>query len=534
MFEVVLPDVLRSRAEDSAARPFFQIVGCPPVSYDQAYSRARSVGSGLVALDVEHGDRVLIMASQESIWLGTQLVGAVEVAINTAYRGRSLERALQNSQAKTIFIDENLLSRLSEMRDSLTYLETVVVFNPADVSGVAWPRLPGLRLLGFEDTLGHPDELPARAIGPQDTASVVYTSGTTGPAKGVVMPRGQISLFARAGVEGARMTQDDVHYCFIPLFHVAGKYMAIYGSMSTSGFVIIDTKFSAEKWLSRAREYGATLSHVHGPLVEMIYKQPENPQDADNPVTRMITSPFPAKIAPDFERRFGLRGIETWGMTEVTVPVLQPYDEKLHVGRCGRVRDEHFEVSVLDPDTDVELAPGQIGALVVRPRAAWTIMQGYLRMPEVTLRAWRNLWFHSGDLGYIDDYGYVYLVERGKERIRRRAENIPSYDIEAAALEHRNVLECAAVGVASEFEGDDDVKLYVILVPGGRCPPEDLISHLVGRLPHFMVPRYIALVDDMPRTPTGKVQKSLLRDSDASARAWDREATGRSLRDFAA
>jgi crotonobetaine/carnitine-CoA ligase len=376
--------------------------------------------------------------------------------------------------------------------------------------------------------------VPDRPVHARELASVVYTSGTTGPAKGVMMPHGQISLFARLGIEGANMTEDDAHYCFIPLYHVAGKFMAMYASLITGGRVIVDTAFSADQWLPRVRQYGATMSHVHGPLVEMIYNQPVTPEDADNQVTRIVASPFPAKIAHDFERRFRLRGIETWGMTEVTVPVWQPHDQPLQTSCCGFVREEYFDLRIVDPDTDEEVDRGATGELVLRPRQPWTIMQGYLRNPEATANAWRNLWFHTGDLGRMDDDGRVYFVDRAKERIRRRAENVSSYDIEAAALNHPDVRECAAVGVPSEFEGDDDILLYVVPQAGASRDPEGLIGHLATELPHFMVPRYLTYVDDLPRTPTGKTQKALLRDVGKGAETWDRKAAGVSLRDLAA
>lgn len=532
LFDLVLPEVLARRAAESADRTFLQIVDGESVTYRDTYGRACAVGNGVVALGVERGESVVIMADNAvdplCTWLGLHLAAAVEVAVNTGYRGQPLVHALQNCQARTMFVDAALVPRIAEVRDSLTFLERVVVFGALDDP----PSLPGIEVRAFDDVLAAATPVPDRAVSPADLASVVYTSGTTGPAKGVMMPHGQISLFARLGVEGAAMTEDDAHYCFIPLFHVAGKFMAIYGSMMAGGRVVIDTHFSADRWLSRVREYGATISHVHGPLVEMIYQQPERPDDADNPCTRIIASPFPAKIALDFERRFALRGLETWGMTEVTVPVWQPMEEELRIGCCGRAREEHFEVRIVDPETDEERAAGEPGELVLRPRRPHTIMAGYLRMPERTLETWRNLWFHTGDHGYLDAEGYLYFVDRAKERIRRRAENISSYDIEAAALELDGVRECAAVGVDSEFEGDDDILLYV--VPEGAEPaPADLVTALAAALPHFMVPRYLAFVPELARTPTGKPQKASLRDAGLPADAWDRRAAGVSLRDLA-
>ena len=534
MLDSLLPDLLRDRAHHDGDREFFRRVGERPVTYSAAYSAACALANGLVSLGVAHGECVVIMAdnSTESIatWLGTSLAGAVEVAINTAYRGHSLEHALQNSQARVMFIEEALLPRVIEIRDSLTYLETVVIYRASDgpVSGT----VPGVRLLSYQEVLGASDHAPDRRVGPHDIASIVYTSGTTGPAKGVMLPHGQVRLFSRLGVEGARMTSADAFYCFIPLFHVAGKFIGIMGSMMAGGRVVLDTRFAVDEFLPRARANGCTIALLHGPLVEMLHQQPARPDDSDNPVTRIMASPFPAGIALEFQRRFGIRGIETWGMTEVTIPIWQPFDEPLRVGSCGRLREEHFELRIVDPDTDEEMPVGSTGEMVLRPRRAFTMMQGYLRMPEVTLAAWRNLWFHTGDLAYIASDGYVYFVDRVKERIRRRAENISSYEIEHAALSSPEVVECAAVGVPSQFAGDDDILLCVVPSPGPGFAPAALIADLAVRLPHFMVPRYIRVLDELPRTPTGKPQKVALRSEGVTPDTWDRQAAGVSLREL--
>jgi crotonobetaine/carnitine-CoA ligase len=346
------------------------------------------------------------------------------------------------------------------------------------------------------------------------------------------MPHGQIRLFSRLGVEGAQLTGDDSFYCFIPLFHVAGKFIGIMGAMMTGGRVVLDTRFSVEAFLPRVREYGCSVALMHGPLVEMLYQLPEAPDDADNPVSRIMASPFPARIALDFQRRFGIRGIETWGMTEVTIPIWQPFDEPLRIGSCGRVRGEHFDLRIVDPDTDEEVPVGHTGEMTLRPKRPWTMMQGYYQNDEATIGAWRNLWFHTGDLAYVAEDGYVYFVDRVKERIRRRAENVSSFEIEAAGLLHSLIAECAAVGVPSEFDGDDDVLLCVILVDGTSVEPEEILRFLAKQLPHFMVPRYIRFMDQLPRTPTGKPQKAALRADGVTPTTWDRKTAGVSLREI--
>jgi crotonobetaine/carnitine-CoA ligase len=219
-------------------------------------------------------------------------------------------------------------------------------------------------------------------------------------------------------------------------------------------------------------------------------------------------------------------------MTEINAVCWSPLEEPLRLGSCGRVADEWYDFRVVSPDTDDEVPCGAIGEFVVRPKLPFTIMQGYHGMPEKTVETWRNLWFHTGDSGYVDKDGYVYFVDRLGDRIRRRAENISSYEIEAAAAAHPDVLECAAIGVPSGFQGDDDIKLYVVQRPGIAESGEALIRFLASRLPHYMVPRYVEFLDALPRTPTNKVQKAKLRALETGDRNFDRKAAGLSLSDL--
>jgi crotonobetaine/carnitine-CoA ligase len=237
----------------------------------------------------------------------------------------------------------------------------------------------------------------------RDTASVLFTSGTTGPAKGVIMTHAQTYTIAQEIVDGLRITDRDVFYCFHPMFHMT-RFGSVYTALLAGCPVVLDRRFDPAAFLDRARRYGATATIGHGPMLEAIYRQPERPDDADNPLRTILTAPLPAKIAEDFERRFGVRAIDTWGMTEVTCVTMRPYHEPLRPGCCGRPRDDLLEVAIVDPETDEVLPAGQVGEITVRPREPWVVMQGYL-----------------------------YFAERSGDRIRRRAENVSAYDIESAA-----------------------------------------------------------------------------------------------------
>jgi crotonobetaine/carnitine-CoA ligase len=512
------------------------MVGEEAKTYAEIDKITRNIAAGLKRIGVSRGDAVVIMAgnSVETVcsWLALGLLGALEVCINTAYRGQTLEHALNTARARFLVISAEFVERIEESAAKLQFLKTIVVIGGSGPK----PALAHFDQVPFAKVCAEAkaDELELPDVQPSEIGSVIYTSGTTGPAKGVMMPHAQIYLLAQMTVEGLRIEQNDVFYCFHPMFHMAGKFMAVLGTMIAGGKIVLDRAFSPAQWLDRVREYRATVGLGHGPMLEMIYAEPPRPEDPDNPMRRILAAPFPKRIAQDFERRFGIRGIEVWGMTEVGVPCWHPYDEPLRLGSCGKNDQERFDVRIVDPVTDDDRAPGEIGEIVVRPKIPWILMQGYMGIPDQTVETWRNLWFHSGDSGYVDHEGYMYFVDRIKDRIRRRAENISSYDIESAAATHPAVLEVAAVGVPSDFENDDDIKLCVVSRRGNAVDPVDLLKHLALLLPHYMVPRYVEVLDALPRTPTNKVRKSELRARGVGDPVWDRKSHGISVRDLVA
>lgn len=531
-----LPQILRHQAETAPDRPFLHVIGEGSATRREAYKVALRIAGGLQALGVTPAKAVAVMSPTSmpavNAWLGINLAGAVEVNVNGAYRGQTLEHALNMIETETIFIEHRHLADLAAIQDRLPHLRRAIHFRLADAPEAPLPAFKRIELVPYGRVADHaPGSLPN--VARTDIASMIYTSGTTGPAKAVLMPHGQIHFLAQRTVEQLRAGPDDVFYCFHPLFHMAGKFMGILAMLMAGGSIVLDRSFDPETWVRRIREHGATVGLAHGPMLEMIFAQPERPDDADHTLKRMIMVPFPRAIAAQFEKRFGLRGIECWGMTEINAVCWSALDESLRPGSCGKVDADWYEFRVVDPDTDEELPTGEIGEFVVRPKMPWTIMQGYHGMPDKTVQTWRNFWFHTGDSGYVDPDGYVYFVDRLGDRIRRRAENISSYDIETAAMSHPAVLECAAVAVPSEYDGDDDVMLCVARKPGAELDAYALLTHLAPLLPHFMVPRYVAFLDALPRTPTNKLQKAKLRALPEGTAIWDRKAANVSLRDLA-
>jgi len=390
-----------------------------------------------------------------------------------------------------------------------------------------------MRAISYHDIIsGGPSPVPDSDVAVSDIGSVMFTSGTTGPSKGVAMPNGQLCLLALQVIQAMRLGPDDVFYCVHPLNHIAGKYMGVFTTFATGGRLVLDARFEAANWTRRIGETGATVSIAHGPMIEMIFARPPDPGDRAHALRRLMSSPMPKHLWSDFEARFDLRAIEMWGMTETACPVWMSLDGPHVKNSCGRVLTQWGDLRIVDPDTDEELPFGQVGEIVVRPRYPFTFMQGYLGQPDETVKAWRNLWFHTGDAATMDADGNLFFIDRLKDRIRRRSENISAYDIEVAALAHPAVREAAAIGVPSGFEGDDDIKLWLVLEDGVALDLPELVGFMARRLAPFMVPRYVETTEALPRTPTNKVKKRELVAAGNTARTWDRQEAGVRLRDF--
>lgn len=528
-------ELLQAQALRAPDRVYIETVNGVAQSYGEAWRNSMRMADVLKhAGGVQRGDSVVLMMRNGlysvNAWFGVNALGAVDVAINTGYRGVPFEHAINQSMAKCLVVDAEFLPVLIASETALLNLEIVLVVGPIPVQIASIGRLQYLNLQHeLERAKG---EIALPAVLPSDTASVIYTSGTSGPAKGVQMPHKQVVLLARQTAKNLHMDESDIYYSFHPLYHMAGKFMQVLACAVVGAKLVLDEAFDPRHWLDRVRSSGATLSGAHGPMLEMIYAQPPTDADRRHKLRAICSAPFPKHIAAEFERRFNTRGVEVWGMTEVGIPLWSSIAEPIKEGACGKVDGDWFDFRIVDPDTDEPLPNGQTGEFVVRPLHPWTLMQGYIGMPEKTLESWRNLWFHTGDSGYMDDEGNVYFVDRTSDRIRRRAENISSYDIEVAALKHPFVSEVAAVGTASEFSGDDDIRLCVVCKPASPIDPLDLLQHLASHLPHFMVPRYIEFLEALPRSATQKVQRAALRKRPHGPAMWDRKAHGIALRDL--
>jgi crotonobetaine/carnitine-CoA ligase len=506
----------------------------PPLTYGEADRRVNRLAHGLLRLGVARGDRVLLMLPNSVeyllVWLAVNRIGAVEVSVNNAYKGYFLEHLVNNSGGRLMVVARPFLETVAASEPRLRALETLVVDDRQGEGPL--PSFRRLRLLPLDALDGGREDPPGVPLSPRDLNAIMYTSGTTGPSKGVMMPNAHCHLFAECTANLTRLTGEDCYFVATPLSHGNAPMMQVYPALLVGARAVIWSGFSASQWVEQVRRVGATVTNLLGVMMDFIYRQPPRPEDTRHRLRVVLGQPAPAAIALDFKRRFALeRVLEYYGMTEIGVVTMMPYDDE-RPGSCGKAVSEWFDLRIVDPESDEELGPDQVGELLVRPRVPWCFSQGYWGMPERTLEAQRNLWFHTGDALRRDVDGYYYFVDRMRDVIRRRAVNISSFDVETVVNQHPAVAEAAAVAVPSEFVGgEDELKLCLVLRPGARFVPEAFLAWCEERLPYFAVPRYLELLPELPKTPSNKVQKYLLRERGVTADTWDRVKAGYRLQE---
>lgn len=491
------------------------------VTYGEWDSLGNRIANALLRCGLERGSRVAVMLPNRpefiGAWLGVAKAGLVEVPVNTAYKGDLLAYLLNQAQCEVLIIDAQWIARVFAVRDELQWLKTVVV-----VGGES-ETLPGVRTTTWSEFISDGvDDPPNVRVQPEDISAILYTSGTTGPSKGVVLTHAANFYLARNVAELMDYGPSDVVFNAFPLFHVNARYSGVLPAMYADGESVLHSRFSASGFWDICRAEGVTAFNYMGAMLMMLYKQPERPDDADNPVRRAYGAPAPVTIYADFERRFGVQLVEVYGSTEAGTVTMNTV-ESFRVGSCGRPVP-YYEVRIHD-EHDRPLPPGEVGEIVVRPREPHALFERYHNMPEETLTAFRNLWFHTGDRGKTDADGYFYFVDRMKDAIRRRGENISSWEVEKVVTSHESVEEAAAIGVPSELT-EEEVLIVVVPKPGHQIDPVELLDLCQERLPYYAVPRYVRFVAELPKTPSQRVEKYRLRAEGLVPGTWDREEHG--------
>jgi len=510
--------MLDIHAAERGGHPFL-LFGGTVTTYAEMAARTTRLANALAGLGLGAGGRIAIMSANRpeflDAWFASARLGAVEVPVNVALRGRFLSYLLADSGARFLVVEAELLPHVAAVADAIPSLETVIVIGEGELSG--------LRSIAIDELLTHGDTAPIDLdVDVTDTAVIGYTSGTTGPSKGVMLShRAAWYAGADAAVERG-LADEDVFSTSLPLFHLNAQHLTTVAVLSVGATLALEPRFSASGFWASLAAVRATHVNVIGAMLGILLRQPPTPVEWTDYPRMTFAGPLTEDLILEARRRWNLGFVTGYGATESGI-VTYSGTEGLPDGSCGKP-SPHFEVDLVD-DQGRPVDVGEVGEIVTRPRRAGSMMTQYWGMPERTVEAFRDLWYHSGDLGRRDEEGFLYFVDRKKDAIRRRGENVSSFELEQAIGEYPGVAEVAAIAVPSELS-EDDIKVCIRRAPEARIDPIAFLAWAQDNLPRYMVPRYIEVMDEFPRTPTQRVEKYRLRDVALSPTTWDAERGG--------
>jgi carnitine-CoA ligase len=508
--------------------PYLDVCGTAATAAEVAAVADRLAGA-LAALGVGPGDRVatLVENSAEAMfaWWGTVRAGAVSVPINTAYKGEYLRHQLADSGSRVLIVEADLVDRAARVAADVPGLAHVIVIGEA-------PDLAGADVHPWADVLAGDAPPPAVAVRPADLATFIYTGGTTGPSKGCMLSHNYHEALARQiGICWGR-TADDVVWTPLPLFHFNAIVTAVLGPLVYGGRAAIYRRFSVSNFWPEMNRTGATITSTLGTMAYLLAHDADRPEmprsgapEANASLRLLGAAPLPVEVDSIIRERFGIETFSgAYGVTEASLVSWQPPGVRNKPNAAGIINDEYFDVRIFDDD-DGELPRGTEGEIVLRPKRPHTMFEGYWGRPEATVEASRNWWYHTGDVGRIDEDGYLFFVDRKADYLRRRGENISSFEVERILMGHGALADVAVHAVPSEMT-EDDLKITATLAEGVSLSEEALFRWCIDELPYFALPRYIEFRAELPRSPVGRVLKRQLRTEGATPATWDADASG--------
>jgi crotonobetaine/carnitine-CoA ligase len=488
---------------------------------------ANRLAHTLRELGVEHGDRVATLlenrAEQVVTFFAALKLGAVQVPINTAYKGEFLRHQLADSGAKVFVVQGEFASRAVEVvgDDATPELAYCITVDPPDAVIDARPTI------SWQDALSAASDAPVAdvTVRPSDLACFIYTAGTTGPSKGCMLSHNYIVSLADQIARAWQRRPDDVIFTPLPLFHFNAISVCVVGTLLVGGRAAIERRFSVSNFWPEIKRTDATMVSMLGSPAILIANADDHPDQHGHRLRLCAAAPMPPDTDRAWRERFGCKTFSAgYGLTEASLISMLDAGEPNKPGASGKPNRHEFDVRLVDDD-DVEVASGEVGEIVCRPKGPNLMFAGYWNRPDATVDATRNLWFHTGDLGRIDEDGYIYFVDRKKDALRRRGENISSFEMEKVLFGHSAIRDAAVHAVASPL-GEDDVKVTVVLQEGATVTEEELCRWIAERVPYFAIPRYVEFRADLPRNPVGRVLKYRLREEGRTQHTWDREAAG--------
>lgn len=523
----VLPHILRDRADKFGDKSFLQYQNEKPYTFKEVNALSNKIANGLIKIGVTKGDRVSVFLPNSAeyvlIWFGILKAGGILVPVNNAYKMDFLQFIIDNSDSKVSFISDHYLERLALIQDRIPRVEKVIVLPRNKTEAIKYRGTIKQQLISYKDFLDNArSEEPDVDIRFIDVARLQYTSGRTVWTKGATKSHAGDYYSARGCVELLDVDETDTLFTALPLYYSNAQVLCVYPALIAGAKVTIYERFSTSHFWKWIKESGATIFNLLGAMNYFLWKQPSTTEEKEHRVRLALMSPAPHDILEEFMERFNLSVLEFYGIPETGVITSTRPDEPFRIGSRGK-EAPGYEVKIVDPETDEELPRGRVGEIVVRPRIPNIMVYGYHKMYEEAVKDFRNLWFHTGDSGKMDEDGYIYFVGRIKSYIRRRGEDISPFEIERILAQHHAVAEVAVIGINSE-EGrfaEEEILAVIVNKPNTHPSGEELIKHCEERMPYFMLPRLIKFADELPKTADNVVEKQILMEQGITPDTWD-------------
>ena len=539
-----IPQLFARRLEADPDSEYLDMGGVKLTAREVMEAGAR-FGGALHALGTQQHDRVATLLENSPVallaWAGTVCAGRISVPVNTAYKGEYLSHQLTDSGARVLVVAASLLPRVVAIAEQTPNLEHVIVVDDTDdVDQPEGAAAASIEILTvgratvhrWDEILAGDLSAPSVHIDPSDLGTFIYTGGTTGLSKGCMLSHNYHEALARQIGICWRRTADDVVWTPLPMYHFNALTTVVVGTLLFGGRGAIYRRFSVSQFWPEMNRAGATITSTLGTMAYLLahdVDRPEMPKsgapEANTTLRLLGAAPLPVEVDQVIRSRFGIATFSgAYGVTEASLVSWQPPGTENRPNAAGIVNDEYFDVRIFD-DNDGEVAPGTEGEIVLRPKRPQVMFEGYWGRPDETVRTTRNLWYHTGDIGKIDEDRYLYFVDRKADYLRRRGENIASFEVERILMSHGGLADVAVHAVPSPMT-EDDLKITATRKDGATVSEEELFRWCIDQLPYFALPRYIEFRDALPRSPVGRVLKRELRDEGVTAATWDVEAAG--------